>query len=159
MSERENVKMLNDYYKLWKMGNRCYTRRLFLCCKALRIIVRLFFPSTDIPFDAKLGSNILFPHRAIGVIIHKDAIVGDNAKIQANVCIGGKYMKGVPTIGKNVLIGTGALILGGISVGDDVIVGAGAIVICDIPARKVVAGNPAHIIKDVSDDLIGIQKK
>ena len=57
--------------------------------------------------------NPYFPHRAIGVVIHENAVIGENARIQANVVIGGKGQSGVPTIGNNVQIGANAVIVGG----------------------------------------------
>lgn len=71
------------------------------------------FPACDIPFTAKIGKNAYFPHRAIGVVIHENAVIGENARIQANVVIGGKGQSGVPTIGNNVQIGANAVIVGG----------------------------------------------
>jgi acetyltransferase-like isoleucine patch superfamily enzyme len=56
-------------------------------------------------------------------------------------------------IGSNIFIGAGALILGGVTIGDDCIVGANAVVAKDVPARSVVAGNPARVIKSTGDYL------
>jgi maltose O-acetyltransferase len=53
------------------------------------------------------------------------------------------------TIGDNVWIGGGAIVLAGVTVGDDAVVGAGAIVTKDVPARSVVVGNPARVVKQL----------
>lgn len=52
------------------------------------------------------------------------------------------------TIGNNVFIGNGAIILPGVTIGDNVIVGAGSVVTKSIPSNTVVAGNPAHVLSD-----------
>lgn len=67
-------------------------------------------------------------------IIHQCTTIGDSGK-------------GIPTIGNNVEIGTGAIILGPITIGDNVTIAAGAIVVDDIPANSVVIGNKATIVK------------
>ncbi|MEY4390638.1 MAG: hypothetical protein RLZZ400_381 [Actinomycetota bacterium] len=53
------------------------------------------------------------------------------------------------TIGENVWIGSGAIILGGVTIGDGAVVGAGAVVTKDVKARTVVAGNPAKLIREI----------
>lgn len=124
----------------------------------LKIVKRFFFPACDIPFTARIGEGGTFPHRAIGVVIHGNAIIGKNVKIESNVTIGGARGKGVPTIGDNCLIGTGASVIGGVHVGNDVIIGAGAVVVKDIPEGKVVGGVPAVVIGDVPEEWIGFPK-
>ena len=62
--------------------------------------------------------------------------------------IGGRGgVRGCPVIGKNVLIGANALVLGKITVGDNAKIGAGAVVLHDVPANCTVVGNPARIVK------------
>lgn len=53
------------------------------------------------------------------------------------------------TIGRNVWIGGGAIVLAGVSIGDDAVIGAGAVVTRDVPARSVAVGNPARVIRTV----------
>ena len=53
---------------------------------------------------------------------------------------------GVPTIGNNVRIATGAIVLGSVSIGDGVLIGAGAVVVKDISSNSIVVGNPAKCI-------------
>lgn len=127
-----------DVYIIYKIGNWCLNHKIPIIPKILNIIKRIIFPACDIPFSAKIGEGAIFPHRAIGVIIHSQAQIGDNVKIQSNVVIGGSYNKGVPIIGNNVLIGTGVSIIGSVHIGNDCIIGAGAVVLKDVPDGVVV---------------------
>jgi serine O-acetyltransferase len=106
-------------------------RRILSCMKAGRDI-RLAF--CDIPFDT-VPPSTLFPH-AVGIVIARSAILGENCTIRPNVVIGvrnGKY----PVIGNGVDIGAGSLVLGGITVGDHATIGAGAVVLEDVPPGAV----------------------
>lgn len=97
---------------------------------------------------AEIGSEFFIDHGA-GVVIGETAIVGDNVTIYAGVVLGGtslKQKKRHPTIGNNVVIGTGAKVLGPITVGDNVRIGANSVVINDVPAGSVVVGVPGRII-------------
>lgn len=105
--------MLKNYYSIYKYGNWLVQHHVPVLPAVLKLVSRIFFPACDIPFTAKIGKNAYFPHRAIGVVIHGNAVIGENARIQANVVIGGKGQSGVPTIGNNVQIGANAVIVGG----------------------------------------------
>lgn len=88
----------------------------------------------------------------VGVVIHKDAKIGQNCVIESNVTIGGRNNDpNVPVIGDNVFIGTGARIIGNVHVGDNSIIGANAVVLHDVPERCSVAGVPARILHENID--------
>lgn len=84
-----------------------------------------------------------------GVIIHPEAVIGENCNISQGVTIrianGGKT-PGVPCIGDRVYIGSGAKVIGGIKIGNDVAIGANAVVNKDVPDGVSVAGIPAKIV-------------
>jgi len=85
------------------------------------------------------------PFHGYSTIIHAHSL-GENCTVFQNVTIG--YNNGdKPTIGNNVIIYAGAVVIGGIRIGDNVIVGANSVVTKDVPSNCVVAGNPAKIIK------------
>ena len=79
--------------------------------------------------------------------------VGENLQIRHNVTVGTNRSKSgnLPTIGNNVKICTGAIVLGEITIGDGATIGAGAVVVKDVPAGAVVVGNPAHEIRQKRD--------
>src|SRR5205085_11064530 len=57
-----------------------------------------------------------------------------------------------PTIRRGARVGGGATLLPGVEIGEEAFVGAGAVVVRDVPARKLVVGNPARVLRDVADD-------
>jgi carbonic anhydrase/acetyltransferase-like protein (isoleucine patch superfamily) len=89
----------------------------------------------------------MFP--GVTVTLHESAHIGHGAIIHGG------------TIGKNVLIGMNAVVMDNVVIGDNSIIGALCFVAADIiiPERKVVVGNPAKIVKDVSDEMIAWKTK
>ena len=101
--------------------------------------------SSSVPYTAKIGKNSLFAYGGIGVIIHGSAIIGERCNIGSGVTIGGDN-NGIPVIGDDVFISTGAKILGAVNIGDGAIIGANTIVKKDVPPFTIVAGIPAKEI-------------
>lgn len=108
--------------------------------------IRIIY-SCDLPVNLKLGKGVVLKHNGLGVVIHPKAIVGENTQIYQNVSIAGRNERGTPVIGKNVFIGAGACILGGITVGDNVSIGANSVILSDIPDNAVVVGIPGKVVK------------
>lgn len=113
---------------------------------------------------AQIGKRFFIDH-GMGVVIGETAIVGDNVLLYQGVTLGGTGLtrgKRHPTIGNNVVIGTGAKVLGDITVGDNSYIGANAVVIKDVPPNSTVVGVPGRITKqdgkkiDISLDHIHI---
>lgn len=99
---------------------------------------------------AKIGKNLFIDH-GMAVVIGETAEIGDNCHMYHNITLGGtgneKEKKRHPTIGNNVIIGTGATILGPVTIGDNAKIGAGAIVLNNVPKNATVVGLPAKVIK------------
>ena len=72
--------------------------------------------------------------------------IGERCRVNQNVTIGVIGSK-KPTIGNNVRVATGAIVLGGITIGDNVVIAAGAVIVKNVPDNCMVAGNPAYIKK------------
>jgi serine O-acetyltransferase len=107
---------------------------------------------SDIEPRAQLGQRLMLPHPN-GVVIHEDAIVGDDCMIMQQVTIGMIGDAEVPTIGNNVYIGAGAKIIGKVSVGDGARIGANAVVTQDVPTNCTAVGVPARVISRDSTPL------
>lgn len=98
---------------------------------------------------AKLGKGVFIDH-GMGVVIGETTVVGDNCTIYQNVTLGGTGKdvgKRHPTLGNNVLVGSGAKVLGPFTVGDNARIAAGAVVLSEVPANATAVGVPARIVK------------
>ena len=98
---------------------------------------------------AKLGERVFFDH-AMGVVVGETAEIGDGCTIYQGVTLGGtslyKGAKRHPTLGRNVIVGAGAKVLGGFTVGDGAKIGSNAVVTRPVPAGATAVGIPARII-------------
>jgi serine O-acetyltransferase len=97
---------------------------------------------------ARIGKSVFIDH-GMGVVIGETAIVGDYALIYQGVTLGGtgkETGKRHPTVGKNVVVGAGAKVLGNLNIGDNVRIGAGSVVLRDVPSDCTVVGIPGRII-------------
>ena len=97
---------------------------------------------------AKIGKDFFIDHGS-GVVIGETAEIGDNVTIYQGVVLGGTTtdpVKRHPTLGNNIVVGTGAKLLGPISIGDNVKIGANSVVVRDVPPNSVVVGVPGRII-------------
>lgn len=99
---------------------------------------------------AKIGKNLFIDH-GMAVVIGETAEVGDNCHFYHNITLGGtgneETTKRHPTVGNNVIIGTGATVLGPVVIGDGAKIGAGSIVLTDVPENTTAVGIPARFIK------------
>ena len=107
-----------------------------------------FCTGVEIHPGAQIGRRFFIDHGA-GVVIGETAVVGDNCTIYQGVTLGGTGKdvgKRHPTIGNNVMIGSGAKVLGPFRVGDNVKIAAGAVVLNEIPDNSTAVGVPARVI-------------
>lgn len=103
-----------------------------------------FLTGIEIHPGAKIGRGVVIDHGR-GVVIGETAEVGDGCLIYQGVTLGGtgkERGKRHPTLGKNVLVGAGAKLLGPFTVGDGAKIGAGAVVLSDVPPGATVVGMP-----------------
>ena len=105
---------------------------------------------------AQIGERVFFDH-AMGVVVGETAEIGDGCTIYQGVTLGGtslyKGTKRHPTLGKDVVVGAGAKVLGGFTVGDGAKIGSNAVVTKPVPSGATAVGNPARIIQAESDAM------
>lgn len=121
----------------------------------LKFIARLlsqlgrWFTGVEIHPGAQIGRGLLIDH-GMGVVIGETTVIGDNCTIYQGVTLGGtgkEKGKRHPTIGNNVMIGSGAKILGPFTVGDNSKIAAGAVVLSAVPEDSTAVGIPARVVR------------
>jgi serine O-acetyltransferase len=108
-----------------------------------------FLTGIEIHPGAKIGRRFFIDH-GMGVVIGETAEIGDDVLIYQGVTLGGtgnEQGKRHPTIGHNVVIGTGAKVLGSIQIGNNVKIGAGSVVVRPVPDNSTVVGIPGRIVR------------
>jgi serine O-acetyltransferase len=98
---------------------------------------------------ARIGRGLFIDH-GMGVVIGETAEIGDDVTLYQGVTLGGTGFetgKRHPTVHDEVIVGSGAKLLGPITVGRCARVGANSVVITDVPAEATVVGNPGHVVR------------
>jgi serine O-acetyltransferase len=107
---------------------------------------------------ASIGRRVFIDH-GFGVVIGETAEVGDDCTIYQGVTLGGTSLhtgsKRHPTLGRGVIVGAGAKVLGGFTVGDYAKVGSNAVLLKPVPAGATAVGNPAHIVQKEATAPLG----
>jgi serine O-acetyltransferase len=135
-------------YNLYKLANKLHEKKVPFIPGRITWFIRNVY-GCSIPHTAKIGEGTNIGYNGIGVVIHYRAVIGSNCIISPGVTIGGTSgKKDVPIIGNNVMIGTGAKILGPVKIGNNVVIGANSVVTKDVPDNCMVVGIPAKIIKE-----------
>lgn len=105
----------------------------------------------DLSPGACIGPGLHIVH-AVGIVVGWDVVAGSGLLIHQNVTLGGRGRiangRWCPTLGSNVEVGAGAVVLGPIDVGENVSIGANAVVVKSVPDGAHVAGNPARVIHE-----------
>ncbi|RAX20207.1 MULTISPECIES: serine O-acetyltransferase [unclassified Actinomyces] len=138
---------MNPVHASYFAALRCARHGLRPAAHLIRGVMRVVF-ACDVPYATKIGKGTLFPHHALGAVIHPAAEIGENCKAGQNVTIGRrKGINVLPRLGDRATVRCGSLILGPITVGDDAVIGAGAVVIHDVPSGATAVGVPARILE------------
>ncbi|MDR3239167.1 MAG: serine O-acetyltransferase [Clostridiales bacterium] len=132
-----------------KVGHWLYNRKRFFLARLVSQIGR-GLTGIEIHPGAKIGKGFFIDH-GMGVVIGETCEIGDNVLVYQGVTLGGTGKdtgKRHPTIGNNVLIGSGVKVLGPFKVGDNARVGAGSVVLREVPANATVVGIPARLANE-----------
>jgi serine O-acetyltransferase len=103
---------------------------------------------------ARLGRRFFIDH-GMGVVIGETAEVGDDCTLYQGVTLGGTSLNGGkrhPTLGNNVVVGSGAKVLGSFTVGDGARIGSNAVVVKEVPPGATAIGIPARIVRDPAQE-------
>lgn len=131
-----------------RQANWLYRHRLFFLARLWSQFAR-HMTGIEIHPGARIGKRLFIDH-GMGIVIGETAEVGDNCTIYHGVTLGGTGHdtgKRHPTIGNNVLISTGAKVLGPFKVGDNSRIGANAVVLQEVPPNSTVVGVKARVVK------------
>ncbi len=134
------------YFLRMAKNNKKYT---FKGAISRFLVIRLGYKyGYQIDIQTEIGKGFYIGHYGT-VIIGQEAIIGSNCNVSHNVTIGSipkGRLKGLPTIGDRVWIGTGAVIVGKINIGSNVLIAPNCIINFNVPDNSTVIGNPARII-------------
>jgi len=131
-----------------RLNHWLYKKGFMVLSRFFSQIVR-FFTGIEIHPGARIGEGLFIDH-GMGVVIGETTEIGDNVTIYQGVTLGGtgkETGKRHPTIGDNVVVSTGAKVLGSMKIGDNVKIGAGSVVLKEVPSNCTVVGVPGKIVK------------
>lgn len=133
---------------MYRAAHWFHTKRLYTVARCISQFAR-FLTGIEIHPGAKIGKGFFIDHGS-GVVIGETTEIGDNCLLYQGVTLGGTGKdkgKRHPTLGNNVMVGSGARVLGPIKVGDNSKIAAGAVVLHEVPPNCTAVGVPARVVK------------
>lgn len=136
-----------------RLAHAAWGRGFFWLGRFISHISR-FLTGIEIHPGATIGRRVFIDH-GMGTVIGETAEIGDDCTIYQAVTLGGTSLyrgtKRHPTLGKGVVVGAGAKVLGGFTVGDGAKIGSNAVVVKPVPAGATAVGNPARLVDPERD--------
>ena len=132
----------------YRVSHKLYENKKFFAARLISQSAR-FLTGIEIHPGAKIGKRLVIDH-GMGIVIGETAEIGDDCLLYHGVTLGGTGKdsgKRHPTIGNNVLIGTGAKVLGPFKVGDNSRIAANSVVLGEVPPDSTAVGIPAKIVR------------
>lgn len=145
----EVVLTYSGLHAIWahRIAHAFFKMNLLFLARVVSQVSR-FFTGIEIHPGAKIGRRLFIDH-GMGIVIGETCEIGDDVTIYQGVTLGGtgkEKGKRHPTIEDNVLIATGAKVLGSITVGENSKIGAGSVVLKEVPAHSTVVGIPGKVV-------------
>jgi serine O-acetyltransferase len=145
----EVILTYSGLHAIWshRLAHALFNRKLYFLARVISQVSR-FFTGIEIHPGAKIGRRFFIDH-GMGVVIGETCEIGDNVTIYQGVTLGGtgkEKGKRHPTIKDNVLIATGAKVLGSITVGENSKIGGGSVVLIEVPPNSTVVGIPGRVV-------------
>jgi serine O-acetyltransferase len=131
----------------YRLGHCFWTRKLFFLARLISHAGR-FFTGIEIHPGAVIGRRFFIDH-GMGVVIGETTEIGDDCTLYHGVTLGGTSWakeKRHPTLGNNVVVGSGAKVLGPFKVGDNSKIGSNSVVVREVPADSTVVGVPGRVV-------------
>ncbi|SDN91901.1 serine O-acetyltransferase [Psychrobacillus sp. OK028] len=148
-SKLEVVLTYAGLHAIWshRIAHALFKKKFFFLARVISQISR-FFTGVEIHPGATIGRRFFIDHGS-GVVIGETCEIGDDCTIYQGVTLGGtgkEKGKRHPTLHNNVLVATGAKVLGSITIGENSKVGAGSVVLKDVPTNSTVVGIPGVVV-------------
>lgn len=145
----EVVLTYSGLHAVWahRIAHALFKRRFFFLARSVSQISR-FFTGIEIHPGATIGRRFFMDH-GMGIVIGETCEIGDDVTLYQGVTLGGtgkEKGKRHPTLHDNVLVATGAKVLGSITIGENSKVGAGSVVLKDVPSDSTVVGIPGKVV-------------
>ncbi len=148
-------------HALWlhRIAHFFYRHKWLLIARIISQVAR-FLTLIEIHPAVQIGRRFFIDH-GVGVVIGETCVIGDDVTIYHNVTLGGtgkekEAGKRHPTIENNVLISSGAKVLGAITIGENAKIGANAVVLKDVPASVTIVGIPGRVVgQDATNEQVG----
>lgn len=165
-STLEVILCYSGLHAIWlhRIAHALYKRNLVLVPRLISNFCR-FLTGIEIHPGAKIGSGLFIDH-GTGIVIGETVEIGRNVTLYQGVTLGGtgkEKGKRHPTIGNNVVVASGAKVLGSFTVGNNAKIGAGSVVLSAVPAHATVVGIPGRIVmmkgKRVNDNELCDKQK
>ncbi|GLX71065.1 serine O-acetyltransferase [Paenibacillus glycanilyticus] len=149
-SRFEVIFTYSGLHAIWahRIANKLFRKGWFTFARIISQFSR-FMTGIEIHPGATIGERLFIDH-GMGIVIGETCEIGDDVVIYQGVTLGGtgkEKGKRHPTIGNNVVIGSGAKVLGSFSVGDNSNIGSNAVVLREVPDNCTVVGNPGRVVK------------
>lgn len=138
---------------LYRISHYLWAKGWIILSRLISHINR-FLTGIEIHPAAEIGRSVFIDH-GMGIVIGETAVIGDECLLYKGVVLGGTTIekaKRHPNLGRKVIVGSNACILGNITIGDYARIGSGSVVTKDVPPHATVVGVPGRIIKQRKKD-------